>query len=107
MVLFFIVTMVFGQLALGLGLWRAQAAPWWAAACLPARRGAEPEAGLDPVWGLVMLLPLVPFVFIAIRSRSSRSSNTFQPPSHQAAATLFIDSPSEGRRENETVGKAR
>jgi hypothetical protein len=34
MVLFFI-TMVFGQLVLGLGLWRARAVSWWAAACLP------------------------------------------------------------------------
>lgn len=38
MVLFFITTMVFGQPVLGLGLWRARAVPWWAAACLRSRR---------------------------------------------------------------------
>ena len=100
MVLFFIITMVFGQLALGFGLWRARAAPWWAAACLPLSAALNLEPGSSPLWGLVMLLPLIPFLFIAIRNRSSGSSNTIQPPSLQAAATLSSDSPSARRREN-------
>ena len=67
MVLFFIVTMVFGQLALGFGLWRAQAAPWWAAACLPLSAALNLNPGSSPLWGLVMLLPLIPFLFLAIK----------------------------------------
>lgn len=66
-ILFFIVTMVFGQLVLGFGLWRARAVPWWAAACLPLSVALSLEPGRHPLWGLAVLLPLIPFLFIAVK----------------------------------------
>ena len=74
MVLFFITTMVFGQLVLGLGLWRARAVPWWAAACLPLSAALNLEPGSSPLWGLVMLLPLIPFLFIAVNGTPAGAS---------------------------------
>ena len=72
MVLFFIATMTFGQLTLGFGLWRAQAAPWWAAACLPLSAVLNLNPGSSPLWGLVMLPPLIPFLFIATKEPEQR-----------------------------------
>jgi hypothetical protein len=74
MVLFFITTMVFGQLVLGLGLWRARAVPWWAAACLPLSAALNLEPGSSPLWGLVMLLPLIPFLCIAVNGTPAGAS---------------------------------
>lgn len=74
MVLFFITTMVLGQLVLGLGLWRARAVPWWAAACLPLSAALNLEPGSSPLWGLVMLLPLIPFLFIAVNGHPAGAS---------------------------------
>jgi hypothetical protein len=65
MVLFFIASMLIGQLVLGLGLWRANVAPWWAAICLPLSAALSLEPGAHPTWGLVWLLPLIPFLFVA------------------------------------------
>jgi len=72
MILFFIATMLFGQLVLGFGLWRAQAVPWWAAACLPLSVALSLEPGRHPLWGLALLLPLIPFLFIALDSTGAR-----------------------------------
>ena len=67
MVLFFILTMVLSQFVLGFGLWRARVVPWWAAACLPLAAALNLEPGSNPAWGLVWLLPLIPFLFVAVR----------------------------------------
>jgi hypothetical protein len=80
MVLFFIVTMILGQLALGLGLWRAQAVPWWAAACLPLSAAMSLEPGSSPLWGLVLLLPLIPFLFIAVMGQGRPISQPDSAP---------------------------
>jgi hypothetical protein len=64
-VLVFIATMVFGQLVIGLGLWRAHVAPWWAAACLPLSVALTLDPGRSPLWGLPMLLLVVPFAMVA------------------------------------------
>jgi hypothetical protein len=90
MVLFFIATMVIGQLVLGLGLWRARAVPWWAAACLPISAAVNLEPGSHPLWGLVMLLALIPFLFVAIRQPEqpgavSPRPRPPQPPRDQPA----------------------
>jgi hypothetical protein len=69
-VLVFIATMLFGQLVVGLGLWRAQVAPWWAAACLPLAAALAFDPGRSPWWGLPMLLVVVPFGFVASRLRA-------------------------------------
>ena len=63
----FIATMLFGQLVIGIGLWRARVAPWWAAACLPLAAALAFDPGRSPWWGLPMLLVLVPFAFVASR----------------------------------------
>jgi hypothetical protein len=65
LVLFFIATMVLGQLVIGLGLWRVDAVPWWAALCLPASVFLTLDPGRNPLWGLAVLLPIVPFLFVA------------------------------------------
>jgi hypothetical protein len=90
MVLFFIATMVIGQFALGLGLWRARAVPWWAAACLPISVALGLEPGSHPLWGLVLLLPLIPFLFVAIRQQEepkavSPRPHPRRPPQDQPA----------------------
>lgn len=69
MVLFFILTMVLSQFVLGFGLWRARVVPWWAAACLPLAAVLSLEPGPSPLWGLVPLLPIIPFLFVAVRFR--------------------------------------
>ena len=69
MVLFFILAMVSSQFVLGFGLWRARVAPWWAAACLPLTVVLSLEPGPSPLWGLVPLLPIIPFLFVAVRFR--------------------------------------
>ena len=74
--------------------------PWWAAACLPLAAALNLNPGSSPLWALVMLLPLIPFLFLAVKEPELRVHHTIQPPFHQAAATLFIDSPSARRREN-------
>ena len=63
----FIATMLFGQLVIGLAVWRAGVAPWWAAACLPVAAALAFDPGRSPWWGLPMLLVLVPFGFVAVR----------------------------------------
>lgn len=67
MVLFFILTMVLSQFVLGFGLWRARVVPWWAAACLPLAATLSLEPGHSPLWGLVPLLPIIPFLYVAVR----------------------------------------
>jgi hypothetical protein len=82
MVLFFILTMVSSHFVLGFGLWRAQVAPWWAAACLPLAAALSLEPGASPLWGLVPLLPLIPFLFVVVRG-----SEVLNPPDRLAVST--------------------
>ena len=85
MVLFFILTMVLSQFVLGFGLWRTRVAPWWAAACLPLAAVLGLEPGPSPLWGLVPLLPIIPFLFVAARFRRS-SNHAIDSPSLPLAA---------------------
>jgi hypothetical protein len=86
LVFFFIATMVLGQLVVGLGLWRAQAVPWWAALCLPLSVALTLEPGSNPLWGLAMMLPLIPFLFVARRlvgqgfARTQPGGSVTSPP---------------------------
>lgn len=83
-ILFFIAAMVIGQLVIGFGLWRARAVPWWAAACLPLSVALTLEPGRHPLWGSAMLLPLIPFLFIAEGTRHP----TRQPKSDVTAFSV-------------------
>ena len=92
-VLFFITTMALGQLVLGLGLWRARAVPWWAAACLPLSAALNLEPGSSPLWGLVMLLPLIPFLCIAVNGTPAGASPRPLAPSLGTSPSIPVPLP--------------
>jgi len=90
--------MVFGQLVLGLGLWRARAVPWWAAACLPLSAALNLEPGSSPLWGLVMLLPLIPFLFIAVNETPAGASTRPLAPSLGTSPSIPVALPEHNDR---------